>query len=85
MDNQLIVKNASGKDETIQVIDIILDNETGKRYLFYNLIDSDDIYVAILKEADTTYFLEAITDDSEWELVEEILKNQIKVDGDGNE
>lgn len=82
MDNQLIVKNASGRDETIQVIDIILDNETGKKYLFYTLVDSDEIYAAILKEADTTYFLEAITDDSEWELVEEILKNQIKVEGD---
>ena len=85
MENQLTIKNASGADETIEVMDIVLDNETGKRYIFYHLLDSEDIYAAILREADTTYFLEAISDDSEWEIVEEILKNQIKAEGGSNE
>ena len=43
MDNQLIVKNADGKDEAIHVIDIITDNETGKKYLFYK--NSHILYV----------------------------------------
>ncbi len=82
MENQLVVKNAEGKDEVIEVIDIVEDRETGKKYLFYHLVDSEEIYAAILKEADTTYFLEAITDDQEWDLVEEILKNEVKLEGD---
>lgn len=85
MNNQLVVKNASGADEVIQVIDIVTDSETGKQYLFYTSADSDEIYAAILKEADTAFMLEAITDEAEWELVEEILKNEIRVEGDSNE
>ena len=85
MNNRLTIKNATGADETIEVIDIVLDNETGKKYIFYHLLDGEDIYAAILRETDTTYFLEAIVDDAEWELVEEILKNQIQVEGDSHE
>lgn len=85
MDNQLVVKNAEGKDETIQVIDIITDNETGKKYLFYTLLASDDVYASILRETEGAFVLESITDDSEWELVEEILKSQIMVEGGPDE
>ena len=67
------------------VYGIIIDNETGKKYLFYHPVDAEDIYAAILREADTTYFLEAITDDLEWELVEEILSNEVKIEGDKHE
>lgn len=85
MDNQLVVKNAEGKEETIQVIDIITDNETGKQYLFYNLPDSDEIYASILREAEGAFVLESIVDEEEWALVEEILKSMIKVEGDSDE
>lgn len=85
MDNRLIVKNAEGKEETVQVIDIVTDNETGKKYLFYNLMESDDIYTSILRETEGAFVLESITDDEEWALVEEILKSQIMVEGDSNE
>ncbi len=85
MNNQLVVKNASGADEVVQVIDIITDSETGKKYLFYTLADSEDVYASILKEAEDAFVLETITDDSEWELVEEILKNVVMADGDTDE
>ncbi len=85
MDNQLVVKNADGKDETIQVIDIITDNETGKKYLFYTMADSEEIYASILRETEGAFVLETITDDTEWQLVEEILKSQIMVEGDSDE
>lgn len=85
MDNQLVVKNAEGKDETIQVIDIVTDNETGKKYLFYTLIDSEEVYASILRETEGAFVLETITDDDEWALVEEILKSQIMVEGDLND
>ncbi len=85
MNNQLVIKNASGMDEVVQVIDIITDSETGKKYLFYTLPDGEDIYASILNESEDTFILETITDDSEWELVEEILKNIVMVEGDSNE
>lgn len=85
MGNQLVVKNAEGKDQIINVIDIILDNETGKKYLFYNLPDNEEIYPAILLESETSYVLQAISDESEFELVEEILKNQIQIEGGIND
>lgn len=85
MDEQLIVKNADGKEETIQVIDIITDNETGKKYLFYTLLESDEIYASILRETEGAFVLESISDEEEWALVEEILKSQIKVEGDSDE
>lgn len=81
MGNQLVVKNSEGKDQIINVIDIILDNETGKKYLFYNLPDSEEIYPAILLESETNFVLQAISDEAEFQLVEEILKNQIQMDG----
>ncbi len=85
MENRLVVKDANGKEETIDVIDIVLDNETQKRYVFYHLIDDESVYASILRETDSVFFLEAITDDAEWDLVEEILKNILKVEGVSNE
>lgn len=85
MENQLIVKNSEGKDQTVSVIDIITDNQTEKKYLFYTMGEDEEVYASILKEKDSAYFLEAITDDSEWELVEEILKSQVIVEGDISE
>jgi hypothetical protein len=81
MENELVVKNHEGKDQVVNVIDIILDNETGKKYLFYNLPDSEEIYPSILLESETSFVLQAITEESEFELVEEILKNQIQIEG----
>lgn len=85
MENQLVVKNHEGKDQIVNVIDIVLDNETGKKYLFYTLPDSEEIYPSILLESDTSFVLQAITDESEFEIVEEILKNQIQLEGDSND
>lgn len=85
MNSELIVKNAEGKDQTISVVDIILDNETGKKYLFYNMAGSKDLYATILIESEASYILEAISDDEEWNLVEEILKNQVLLEGGASE
>lgn len=85
MDDQLIVKNSEGKDEVINVIDIILDNETGKRYIFYTMNETDDIYASILVEKENNFIIEAISNDEEYALVEEILRNQIVIDGGSDE
>jgi len=85
MNNELTVKNAEGKDQTISVVDIILDSATGKKYLFYNVPESKELYATILVESETSYILEAISDDEEWNLVEEILRNQVMLEGGAGE
>lgn len=85
MENKLIVKNSEGKDQTINVIDIVTDSQTEKKYLFYTTGEDEEVYASILKEKDSAYFLEAITDESEWELVEEILKSEVMIEGDTGE
>lgn len=84
VENQLVVKNHEGKDQIVNVIDIVLDNETGKKYLFYTLPDGEEIFPSILLESDTSFVLQSITDEVEFGIVEEILKNQIQLEGDSN-
>lgn len=81
MNDQLIIKNSEGKDEVINVMDIVLDNETGKKYIFYTIEDSEEVYAAILVENNNNFIIEAITDDAEFELVEEILRNKVGIEG----
>ena len=85
MNDQLTIKNMDGKEEIINVIDIVLDNETGKKYIFYTLNDSEEVYAAILIERDNAFIIEAITDDEEFSLVEEILNNKIRIEGGSDE
>ena len=85
MNDQLVIKNAEGKDEIINVIDIVLDSETNKKYIFYTVTGSEEIYAAILVENNDNFVIQAITDDNEFELVEEILKNKIKIEGGNDE
>ena len=81
MDNELIVKNSEGQDQTISVVDIVEDSETGKKYLFYNTKDSEELYATILVESETSFVLEAISSEEEWNIVEEILKHQAMIEG----
>lgn len=85
MNDQLVIKNPEGKDQVINVIDIVLDNETGKKYIFYTMDVSEEIYASILVENENSYIIQAITDEAEFELVEEILKNKVAIEGGSNE
>lgn len=85
MNDQLVIKNSEGKDEIINVMDIVLDNETGKKYIFYTMAESEEIYAAILVENNNSFIIEAITDDAEFELVEEVLNNKVRIEGGSDE
>ena len=85
MSEQLVIKNHEGKDVTINVIDIVLDNETGKQYIFYSEEGYEDIFAAILIEKDDNFVFQAIADESEMELVNEILRNKLAFEGDADE
>lgn len=85
MNEQLVIKNMDGKEENINVIDIVLDNETGKKYIFYTLTETEEIYAAILVERNDAFTIEAIVDEDEFALVEEILNNKIRIEGGSDE
>lgn len=85
MNDQLVIKSLDGKDQIINVVDIVLDNETGKKYIFYTMAESEELYASILVEKDNSFVIQAITDDAEFDLVEEILKNQVQLEGGNDE
>jgi uncharacterized protein YrzB (UPF0473 family) len=85
MTNELIVKNAEGADQTILVVDIVEDNYTGKKYMFYNVPESNELYATILVESETSYVLESINNEEEWSIITEILQNQMKLEGASHE
>ena len=47
--------------------------------------ETDDIYASILVEQENNFIIEAISNDEEYALVEEILRNQIVIDGGSDE
>ena len=85
MNEQLVIKNSEGKDQLINVMDIVLDNVTGKKYIFYTMDESEEVYASILVENENNYIIQAITDDEEFELVEEILRNKAEIEGGSDE
>lgn len=71
-DNKLMVKNLNGEEISIDVIDIIEDQETGKQYICYSIDSLDDVFVSSLEETDNTFSLGEVTEE-ERTLVEELM------------
>lgn len=74
-DNKLVVKNLSGEDITINVVDII-SNDEGKKYICYTLEEYSDIFISLLNVSEDSYSLDTITDE-ERQAVEEVLKETL--------
>ena len=77
MDSTLTIKNLDGKDLTIEVIDIIEDSETGKEFICYKLLDSDDTYVSTLVTKEDSYTLESVTPE-EKKAIEEHFNSELE-------
>lgn len=75
-DNVLMVFNDQKESILINVIDIVQIKEFAKEYIIYTLVDDDEQYVSILDVKEDSYCLKTITDDNEWQVVENILKSR---------
>ena len=53
--SKLKVKNLDGKEISIDVIDIIENQENGKQYICYSIDSLDDVFVSSLEENDNTF------------------------------
>lgn len=70
--NKLKVKNLDGKEISIDVIDIIENQENGKQYICYSIDSLDDVFVSSLEETESTFSLGEVTEE-ERALVEEVM------------
>ena len=87
MDNVLTVKNESGKDVSIEVLDIVEGNYNGiaRQYIVYSLTNNKQILVSILNEKEDSYSIDNIETKEEYDYVQELLLKNIEGDVDGRE
>ncbi len=76
MDNKLFVKNADGKEMTINVIDIIEDTDNHRQYVCYNLDGMEQIFISLLVETEDSFTLETVTEE-EKVAVEQMLQETL--------
>lgn len=74
-DNKLIVKNLDGNNITINVIDIIENNDTGKKFICYNIENLNEVFISSLEENDESFSLGEVTDE-EKNIIEEIISQK---------
>ncbi len=67
--NKLVIKGQDGNDMTISVLDIIDSLEFNKSFMVYYIEGSDAVYASVLNESSTTYSLDAITEQKEWDFI----------------
>ena len=75
-DNKLVVRASNGEDVTISVLDIIDSIEFNKSFVIYSM-GSEDVYASVLNETDTTFSLDAITDQSEWDYINAMINKTV--------
>lgn len=80
-ENKLTVK-LNNQDVTINVLDIIEDNENNKKYMVYNPENTEDVYMSILEETDTTYTLKTIENEEEAKRIEAYLSSLYEENGE---
>ena len=68
-------------DVTISVLDIIDSLEFNKSFMVYNIDGSDAVYASVLNESSTTYSLDAITEQKEWDFINAQINKAISEAG----
>ena len=78
MDNKINVYDEQGNVHEVEVLDIFNVEGYDKDYILYTSnkeVDADNIevYVSILKEENGNYLLLNISDDNEWNIVQQAI------------
>ena len=84
MDDKLVVTEEDGTEITINVLDIIEVEESGKEYIVYSKDvrsqnEDMEVYVSLLEESDDSFTLKVISDE-EKEMIDSLLKEDYDVD-----
>lgn len=82
MDRTLRVTINNGEEIEINVLDIIEAgyNDVKKEYIVYTVPGSDDVFISILNESETSYSLDTIEDEQEFQFIENFLTELTKED-----
>jgi len=75
------VTTEDGKTTAIKVITIIKKPDSDKKFLLYTLDDTKDdvdIYASVLKGTDENYTLESISEEDDWNFVQNVIKDLSK-------
>lgn len=78
MERKIEITNSIGQKVDAEIITIFKVNETNKDYITYTFNEKTPdnnfkSYTSILRENEGKYFLDPITDESEWEKVKNII------------
>lgn len=74
-DSILKFKGNNGEDIEIEVLDIIQNDELHREYMVYRIRGTDDVCISIINETETTFSLDEITDENEFNEIEETIPN----------
>lgn len=84
-DTKLVVK-LNNQDTVIDVIDIIENNDNGKRYMLYTIDgDEEDVFMSLLEEDENSFTLLDIEDPQEAKYIEDYLEHILTKEVDNNE
>ena len=81
--DMIVIKNAAGEQAEAEVVMSFDVEDSGKSYIVYKFASEADnnlttIHTSVLKEDKMgEYTLGEITDDNEWKIVKQIMKNII--------
>ncbi len=78
MNKKIEITNSLGQKVDADIITVFKVNSTDKDYIVYTFNEKDDnnnykTYTSRLRETNGQYFLDAITDDNEWQEVKNII------------
>ena len=84
--NTKLTVKLNERDVVIDVIDIVYSDEYNKEYIIYTIegTDEEQVFVSILNESDTTFSLDTIEDENEFNHVNELILNS-SLDFEDNE
>lgn len=78
MNRKIEITNSLGQKVDADIITVFKVNSTNKDYIVYTFNEKDNennykTYTSRLRETNGQYFLDAITDDNEWQEVKNII------------
>ena len=73
----LKITNPAGDEVIVKVITILKTPDEEKSFLIYTFDEKEenvDIYASVIKEENNSYILEKITNEEDWNLIQEAIK-----------
>ena len=81
MSKKVLITNAKGQQIEADVVTAFTLKENNKDYIVYTFGekngDASKLYISRIREENGQYFFDAISDDSEWAKVQEVINKEL--------